>query len=893
MSFDRFLDTRGDLNKQYRFHKRFFNDKCDDEDLTHSQKMIRAMSDNLFNNCSPSLATVTALPGEDFRTTCRSFFCVKGQMGTGKTSNLILPYLKEVFSKDPTLKVLFISVRKTLTGMLYADLTSSNFVSYLEEKKGVSLGDHPRIIISPESLHRTLANVTVSDSESILAVPQYDIVIIDEIVSLLLHLGGKTMERKMPVFGMIVSSLFGNPTTQTIGLDAVLDNDAINFIEWAISPDNNENIHKKEGYSKDLYIFYNSFRPSLEKDNIVIIPGTDTVTRAVNSFIQLSYTREDGSPGDWMSPLPKTKFRRRQLILGFSSKQELMTVRDDMFRKFNFLTKQNTLSLYSDGDQADIRSASRATELWADKLVIFHTSTVQCGTNYDPPLCPSDDFLVDDAYILVVLVVMSSEGILPDIGVQMILRCRKSNKIIIQCDVNPPRLLMPTTIPEIQSLLNSNQDFLNGNSFAGMTSDCILRTIIMDVNGDRFYRYELNPQSFFVNLFIYQKKKRNKAHNDYQGELIRLLGEYNQGWSDQITESGDLPLRMVLSSGDNKLNAKSRRENRMQAERLEGEFIDSCITYLTDLVSSVEYDGKIANLRKILVKNDENHFEKKATAIEKYCLKILQFMLSVGMFYFPQNQILLLNSFMQQHLSWWLINESNFIALHRGCEKHFIDSHKEIGKGKKYILEGAIQIRFVKNCFQFIHAILPTFVTDDQEKLQFPLVVPPLSLLDTMSRTFITINQLSDNDIYNENCNYFEEHQKEIKDLFRQLNPKTHVPARELPDNSSNARKISKKSVVLKFHMDISRIAGVDFKKVRKGIRPVVGDNRSTTETRFYVNADITIERFFFGILHHFLNKHGIMNSIDKKIIDTIEYKLALKPYFDIIKSKDLWCFDK
>ena len=147
---------------------------------------------------------------------------IKSPYGTSKTQLLKL-IIKQEESK--TKRILYLSYRQTLTNDLKNNFGELGFQSYLDHRY-----DADRIIIQLESLmHLETADTFIDDEMSI--VPKFDLVIIDEIESILKQFDSSTFKRGQSkvVFEYLTNII--KTSSKMITLDGDMNNRSYNFIE--------------------------------------------------------------------------------------------------------------------------------------------------------------------------------------------------------------------------------------------------------------------------------------------------------------------------------------------------------------------------------------------------------------------------------------------------------------------------------------------------------------------------------------------------------------------------------------------------------------------------------------------------------------------------------------
>jgi hypothetical protein len=153
----------------------------------------------------------------------REMCIARSGMGTGKT-HMIGEYIKTLSASRPELTVVSIGFRQTLNTALAMRLGLQNYLT----AETASLHGVPRLSIQLDSLARLLQPGQGDDGLFVLPRP-YDVVIIDEIESLLTHFTSTTMQDKALLCWRIFESVLSN-CTKLIVCDADLGDRAIAFL---------------------------------------------------------------------------------------------------------------------------------------------------------------------------------------------------------------------------------------------------------------------------------------------------------------------------------------------------------------------------------------------------------------------------------------------------------------------------------------------------------------------------------------------------------------------------------------------------------------------------------------------------------------------------------------
>jgi hypothetical protein len=142
-------------------------------------------------------------------------YVIRSCMGSGKTQLLV----KLVTLKFSTRRILYLSHRQTFTQNIYGTFKKCGFYNYLDGVKDLDKQD--RLIVQIDSLRHLLNE----DNK----LKYFDIIILDEIESLLAHLSSPTLADKRSLICLIIEKLIKN-AKWVLSLDADFGNRAYDFL---------------------------------------------------------------------------------------------------------------------------------------------------------------------------------------------------------------------------------------------------------------------------------------------------------------------------------------------------------------------------------------------------------------------------------------------------------------------------------------------------------------------------------------------------------------------------------------------------------------------------------------------------------------------------------------
>ena len=278
---------------------------------------------------------------------------IKSIYNTGKTK-----LIKKIMQEFNFNRVLFISYRQTLTFELYSNFKELGVANYLDRNYKVK-----KIICQIESLHKLLPEFNFIGERKV--IPIYDLIVIDEVESILSHFRSTTIQIKDDTFNLMRDMVFN--AEKLLVLDGDFHNRAYDFIKFFGDSIILENTIKKD---KRHFIFTNN-KHKLEK-------------------------RIDDD----------LKSGKRLVVDSMSSK--LATY---LYNKYKDIYK--TVLHCAKSDDADKAKLKNVNEFWSSFQLVIYSPSVEAGVNF----C-LDHF--DRIYVL-----LSSKSTSPRGLSQMISRVRK------------------------------------------------------------------------------------------------------------------------------------------------------------------------------------------------------------------------------------------------------------------------------------------------------------------------------------------------------------------------------------------------------------------------------------------------------------------------------------
>lgn len=247
---------------------------------------------------------------------------IKSPYNTGKTR-----LIKKIIEEFNFKRILFISYRQTLTNELHGSFIKLGVNSYLNRNY-----NEDRLICQIESLHKLLPD-NISDEN--IEIPSYDLVIIDEIESVLSHFRSSTISNKESTFNLMKDIIYNS--NKLLVLDGDFHNRSYDFISHFGKTIVLENECKKD---KRNYIFTNNknnFEESIDKD------------------------LKDG---------------KNIAIISMSSKMAL-------FYNDKYADSYKTVLHCSKSDDHNKNELKNVNEFWNNFQLVIYSPSVESGTNFD------------------------------------------------------------------------------------------------------------------------------------------------------------------------------------------------------------------------------------------------------------------------------------------------------------------------------------------------------------------------------------------------------------------------------------------------------------------------------------------------------------------------------
>jgi len=330
-------------------------------------------------------------------------FSIKSPMDTGKSS-----FIMSVLDKYQPKKVLFLSFRKSLTYNIQSRLQDYGFQTYLENDY-----DSDRLIVQIESLLKIENNYGLQIDTFHTYVPSYDLIIIDEIVSVLNQFSSPTFKGKSKEIFQYLEQLLLN-CHKIIALDADYSIRSHDFLKNILG-------------ESQIFTVYNEFVNN--NRSLVFTECKELFDRNINDSL-----RENKKIVIVSMASSDAEYYRNTIKQLYPNKNVLLYIgdTDDLVKKEHFL---------------------HITEYWKKADVVIYSATIEAGVDFN-----EDHF--DQIFCILQSDVSSSQRSL----LQMLFRVRQireNNVLVLNKNKLPTRECNFWTFDEvIEGLIHTRNSIL-------------------------------------------------------------------------------------------------------------------------------------------------------------------------------------------------------------------------------------------------------------------------------------------------------------------------------------------------------------------------------------------------------------------------------------------------
>lgn len=282
-----------------------------------------------------------------------SLLFLRSGMGSGKTVS-IASYINHIDMIDPRTRVLVVSTRRACSGMFVSAYGCASYLHQETQTVRKDLHKLRKVVVSMESLHR-LANPQTNEVEA------FDIIVLDEIESILSTFNGSTMDERRINF-LYLLALLKSPRSKIVAADAFLGPKTLNF-------------------------FHNTGIMAEKKCKFVV--------NTFNRDDSIYYLYNGTSSKQWLKALDEAIEQDLKIVIVSDKLQLLRGIKEKIREKVGierFDNEKRSILITSGSSQEDLRT-SIDTEKWEDLDYIFYSPVITVGNSYSP----SDTELFKDA----------------------------------------------------------------------------------------------------------------------------------------------------------------------------------------------------------------------------------------------------------------------------------------------------------------------------------------------------------------------------------------------------------------------------------------------------------------------------------------------------------------
>lgn len=257
--------------------------------------------------------------------------CAKSHLGTGKTTAI-----KTHIKANKNLRVLYVAPRVAFAQQIYGDLKEFGYVFYTDLRKNINLCKD-KLVCQLESLHR----VQYQD---------YDIIVLDEVESVLKQLTSTETNKKMTTTYKVFQQLIKN-TPKILLLDAFLTEHSISTIQTIKDGD----IPTRTVSIVNNFQPYNRKATELKDLNALLHQAKDQVYNKRQRIVIITLSKTEGD-------LIHAEFS--QMVDGFTPRV-----------KYYYGAMSQREKKFDDVENE-----------WGQVDVLIYTPIITCGVNYDPEI---------------------------------------------------------------------------------------------------------------------------------------------------------------------------------------------------------------------------------------------------------------------------------------------------------------------------------------------------------------------------------------------------------------------------------------------------------------------------------------------------------------------------
>jgi len=461
-----------------------------------------------------------------------------------------------------------------------------------------NFGMRERCIVSPESLRKLF---DTRNGQPTLTTKVFDVIILDEFVSLILHSSSSTLNGKRPLFFAYMERCIADPSVTVVCMDA--------FLTPMIIEEHRE-FRKRRLPGSDIIVLYNKYVPVTAPGTIEWIFDPENLRVSIKNTVLTQGFREEWVRRAECSVKTRAKM---QLMMCFGSKRQMEFMHRELLQLYGDVLRESDIICIDSEASGLERGTTRAPEDdeggWGCYSVIMYTSSVQCGVNYynklasdiqvklrqavgkyasafiDPRTCPEviglERAFHEARRKIHVYVCCSPASAEAEIMIQMAARSREFEKwhiYIQQTDRtaigDSPLPTDKTSIIETFNSMDSLTHPIAESSFYEFTRFPVNR---IPFETDEQYRDRSNPRAYYALRFNYdslasvwyvlQVSIRNHSQNDYFKRCADILSLWSKPVYDGLVSGSLMAGASRVLTRDNQTSISASVAVTMQAGR--------------------------------------------------------------------------------------------------------------------------------------------------------------------------------------------------------------------------------------------------------------------------------------------------------------------------------------
>lgn len=644
----------------------------------------------------------------------RSVFMVKSAMGSGKTT-LLRKYLEGIDAYEKSLPdgskrmhIVIVICRRALGKMYINMLRDLDFVYYQEAQDRFITDD--RVICSPESYRRMQHHL--GDGRRVFKT--VDLLVLDEWVTLMSSLNGETMSDRRGLFYTIFERYFMVQSTQVLIMDACLDPPSIGMIKRLTQSSSVDDLLLPGAtFDKKIYTVYNCKR-SAEHGQIKITRSLEFFYACIHKAVQYCIRREWEArrvemetrvdDPDYTPPKP-----RYQIIVAHASIAKSQALHQMLLDDYSmYLDKRSCVLVNSTSGGGNLRTCE-----WEDKLVIQHTSTIACGSDYNPSHHTGRTVFVFS---------YSSDQIPPDLMCQMTFRARLP--IVHTVLFYVPTQNEPHKIIDRDELIDhveATGSFIDVPSVSNDRRSYVLTEEIID--GSVYHVPRVNRNDFGLDLMIDQTIRRNRSQSSYIDYLLDVLADISDEW--RTARDDNVAERLIMASTTAREDGLLKRTERESTNKFNDAVFMEGMSLLLDMIRASE---ERLTIDSVIEKYDQqkHYINAKSNSESVWVYSACIILKRIGLRLLPlsseQRLLDVLEEFLHGYKAWFGDFYDIFLSLVAGSKKVKSDCIQSIIHSREHKTKAAIRALQVRLVLNTLAGLVPGMIETVDDDLSLRLL---------------------------------------------------------------------------------------------------------------------------------------------------------------------------